>query len=327
MKKTNIKKLLVAVAIATATNVSFAQTPYDSFAPSSEKKEMLKLPESTFRAYSVDATNGVKYIELDKEVYTVSYFNENDSLIKTVQLEPTTMKWLSIDPLASKYPSHSPYNFVVNNPINAYDPDGRDVVFLIDKEGASGSGHMGMLFQNKNGNWNYFTQGAAENGSMSGFLSGSNYNGGVGIMPMQTVTKSGAIINMTKEQAIAFVTAGKADGTKYDNSITLKTSQKQDGIITQNAYALQKDFQTKSEQYNVYTNNCVDACQDVVEGTKGTNTNIMLPSDPNPKPNEYFKSLQSSIPWMNGELKMVTIPSTMDNIPAKQIVVPNIQTP
>jgi len=35
--------------------------------------------------------------------------------------------WLSVDPLAHKYPSLSPYNFVANNPLILVDPDGRDI--------------------------------------------------------------------------------------------------------------------------------------------------------------------------------------------------------
>ena len=232
------------------------------------------------------------------------------------------LRFLSPDPHSNKYPDLNPYNFVKNNPINAYDPDGRDVVFLINKEGAGGSGHISMLFQDKAGKWYYFTQGATENGSQSGFVSGSNYSGGIGIMPMQTVTKSGEIINMTKDQAIAFVQSGGADGTKYENNITLKTSKKQDEIITNNAVSLQKDFQSKKEKYNVYTNNCADAVKDIVEGNKGNNTGIELPTIYDPRPNSYFKRLQSRVPFINGDVKSVTIPSTMDNIPSKQIIVP-----
>ena len=265
MKKA-IKTFLVVVAVATTTHIAIAQTPYDDFAPSNKKKEMLKLPDVKFKIANSDSSNNSNYLIFDKESHNLTYYTKDDSILQVFSLAPNDYKWLSVDPLASKYPNASPYNFVLNNPLNAVDLDGRDVVFLIDKEGASGKGHMGMLFQDKNGAWNYFTQGAAENGSFSGFVSGSNYTGGVGIMPMQTVSKSGDIINMTKEQAIAFVQSGGADGTQYDNALTLKTSKKQDATITSNAYSLQKDFQAKKEKYNVYTNNCTDAVQDVVEG-------------------------------------------------------------
>ena len=34
--------------------------------------------------------------------------------------------WLSVDPMADKYPSTSPYTYCANNPVKLVDPDGRD---------------------------------------------------------------------------------------------------------------------------------------------------------------------------------------------------------
>jgi len=42
-------------------------------------------------------------------------------------------RWFSVDPLSSKYPYASPYNFALNSPIWAFDPDGREVVFANKK--------------------------------------------------------------------------------------------------------------------------------------------------------------------------------------------------
>ncbi len=39
--------------------------------------------------------------------------------------DPRLSIWLSVDPLAHYYPSHTPYNFVLNNPVRFTDPDGR----------------------------------------------------------------------------------------------------------------------------------------------------------------------------------------------------------
>jgi len=43
-------------------------------------------------------------------------------------LDATLGRWHSVDPFADKYPSFSPFNYVLNNPIRSYDPDGRYVV-------------------------------------------------------------------------------------------------------------------------------------------------------------------------------------------------------
>ncbi|NND71106.1 MAG: RHS repeat-associated core domain-containing protein [Rhodothermales bacterium] len=44
--------------------------------------------------------------------------------------DPEIMRWTSPDPMSSEYPSWSPYNYSLNNPINNVDPDGRLVVFI-----------------------------------------------------------------------------------------------------------------------------------------------------------------------------------------------------
>ena len=42
--------------------------------------------------------------------------------------------WLSVDPLADKHPSISPYNYCMWNPIKLVDPDGNDTVKIhLDK--------------------------------------------------------------------------------------------------------------------------------------------------------------------------------------------------
>ena len=40
---------------------------------------------------------------------------------------PDLSIWLSVDPLADKYPSMSPYTYCANNPVRLVDEDGRDI--------------------------------------------------------------------------------------------------------------------------------------------------------------------------------------------------------
>ena len=41
--------------------------------------------------------------------------------------------WLSVDPMADKYPSLSPYAYCAWNPVKLVDPDGRDGEAIVDK--------------------------------------------------------------------------------------------------------------------------------------------------------------------------------------------------
>ena len=42
--------------------------------------------------------------------------------------DPKISIWLSVDPLAEKYPNWNPYNYVMQNPINLTDPTGMEAV-------------------------------------------------------------------------------------------------------------------------------------------------------------------------------------------------------
>ncbi|MBR0054576.1 MAG: hypothetical protein IJP65_04645 [Bacteroidales bacterium] len=39
---------------------------------------------------------------------------------------PTLSIWLSVDPMADKYPGVSPYAYCANNPVRLVDPNGRE---------------------------------------------------------------------------------------------------------------------------------------------------------------------------------------------------------
>ena len=66
------------------------------------------------------------------------------------------------DPLAEQYPDLSPYSHCANNPLTIVDPDGRDIVVLINSDGASGLGHMAILIQDKKGVWHLWSKNGTE---------------------------------------------------------------------------------------------------------------------------------------------------------------------
>lgn len=66
--------------------------------------------------------------------------------------DPYTCVWPSIDPLAEKYYSASPYAYCSNNPINAFDPNGKLVVFINGFHFGSGASGYPMPRRKDNGN-------------------------------------------------------------------------------------------------------------------------------------------------------------------------------
>ncbi len=49
--------------------------------------------------------------------------------------DPALGRWMNVDPLAEKYPSHSPYSFVFNNPMRFVDPTGMAPDDWVKKDG------------------------------------------------------------------------------------------------------------------------------------------------------------------------------------------------
>jgi RHS repeat-associated protein len=58
--------------------------------------------------------------------------------------DPRVFRWLSGDPAYNEYPSHSPYNFALNNPIINKDPDGKRVYYAAGL-GGRGANENGMM--------------------------------------------------------------------------------------------------------------------------------------------------------------------------------------
>ncbi|MDR3580430.1 MAG: RHS repeat-associated core domain-containing protein [Oryzomonas sp.] len=159
------------------------------------------------------------------------------------------------------------YAYGVNNPYQFVDPDGRDVALMVDPKAAGGNGHASLFFQNSNGHWYVFNQGAAGNtssGGNLGFLLGSDATAGVSIEPVQ--------------------------GPPVD-SVLIKTNKLQDSKIANSALRSQMEHNYEGKEYNIYSNNCKDAVSDVINRS---GAGIQIPnSQMTFKPNTWFIELKT----------------------------------
>ena len=113
-----MKRFIYIFIIALQGSISFAQTPYDSFAPEISRP-MLDLDFIRVR----DAYHAQQVSSQDTILCFVDI--TDGKIIASVPLTDELRKWLSVDPLADKYPNISPYAYCGWNPIKFVDPDGR----------------------------------------------------------------------------------------------------------------------------------------------------------------------------------------------------------
>ena len=83
-----------------------------------EEKERSRGPFASERGD--EPRSGIPYCS----VYSYTYFGA-----RYMDHELMTM-WLSVDPLADKYPSISPYAYCAGNPVRLVDPDGKEIYYI-----------------------------------------------------------------------------------------------------------------------------------------------------------------------------------------------------
>ena len=162
--------------------------------------------------------------------------------------------WLSVDPLADKYPSLSPYAYCALNPIRVVDPNGDSCAILLASDAVCDFGHMAILVQGDDNNWYLYSK----NGE------GKNISGSINL------GRDNECDNVDGYSSVEeFMDKYTVGGEKYyTQNYVLPTTPEQDKII-----AKTMDTELKKE-YNLFGSNCSQAVNNalIAAGVK-TNEN------------------------------------------------------
>ncbi len=105
----------------------YAQNPFEKWG---YKPRIATYSQGQFNEFfDQDTIVQIGSVLINTNSFEIVAFVEVDTVYSEATLEPDIVsRWLSPDPLAAKYPAHSPYVFVNNNPLILVDPDGREWV-------------------------------------------------------------------------------------------------------------------------------------------------------------------------------------------------------
>jgi uncharacterized protein RhaS with RHS repeats len=176
--------------------------------------------------------------------------------------------WLSVDPLAEKYPGISPYAYCLNNPVNAIDPDGRDIIILsygYTKDPKHWNnhmvGHQAVLIGNDKDGWRYYS-----------------YDADKGVNGRSNITKNNKNDNFTANVKFATLEdfANSEHNTfkdDYDDGKGLATAHRnEDGSIIQRyqeGYRIEADEKT-DEKMRIAANATFDEDYSLLSGNQCT---------------------------------------------------------
>lgn len=189
--------------------------------------------------------------------------------------------WTSVDPLAEKYYPFTPYSYCAGDPVNKFDPDGRDGIFIVFPDykistslgKLSGLGHAGvLLIDNKSGLTKYYEYGRYD-------------TEGKGLVRKQTVPnviigEDGRPTQASLDKALSVISAKAGQNGRIEGAYV-----KSDNFDIMNNYAKQRMEDNNNENrkpYSLTSNNCGTFAKDVLEADSEVKKQTPVIIDPRP---------------------------------------------
>lgn len=134
--------LTVAIGLLWLPLLTNAQkaNPYESIG---KKTAIVTLSNGRYQeTFDDDTLQRIGSVIIDRRTRKIVQMLDADSISKEASDNSTSSRWYSIDPLAEKYYSYSPYAFCGNNPVKFIDPDGN---FYVNINGAGAAAATDQL--------------------------------------------------------------------------------------------------------------------------------------------------------------------------------------
>lgn len=219
------------------------------------------------------------------------------------QMDSRAGSFLTVDPLAEKYPSVSPYVYCLNNPVRFIDPNGEDVYLAIWASDDGKVGHAGIAVDNyktvevkdKHGNTKIDRNGnpitkQVKDGTVTYY---DLWPGGEGVGKSNVTEDVVGSYNsqVTTLDKLQNTDVTGSEGYAPDAVVRLNTDSKTDGIVSMALDA----HKGAVPSYNGVSNNCSDYAKTGVEyaapyGSILGNTDERIGARSVTTPNQLYKS-------------------------------------